>query len=88
MADQALSANPRRVAVGIDGNRLTMLLAVAHRHGGLMLHGQDVFANVVGGVRLAETAGDLAIVMAARSSSKQLARAGIVDRVWRAGTRR
>jgi DNA repair protein RadA/Sms len=68
LADQALSANPRRVAVGIDGNRLTMLLAVAHRHGGLMLHGQDVFANVVGGVRLGETAGDLAIVMAARSS--------------------
>src|SRR5450755_1417523 len=68
LADASLSANPRRVAVGIDGNRLTMLLAVAHRHGGLMLHGQDVFANVVGGVRLAETAGDLAIVMAARSS--------------------
>ena len=68
LADDALSANPRRVAVGIDGNRLTMLLAVAHRHGGLMLQGQDVFANVVGGVRLAETAGDLAIVMAARSS--------------------
>ena len=56
------------MAVGIDGNRLTMLLAVAHRHGGLLLQGQDVFANVVGGVRLAETAGDLAIVMAARSS--------------------
>jgi DNA repair protein RadA/Sms len=68
LADEALSVNPRRVAVGIDGNRLTMLLAVAHRHGGLLLHGQDVFANVVGGVRLAETAGDLAIVMAARSS--------------------
>jgi DNA repair protein RadA/Sms len=68
LADEALSANPRRVAVGIDGNRLTMLLAVAHRHGGLKLLGQDVFANVVGGVRLAETAGDLAIVMAARSS--------------------
>jgi DNA repair protein RadA/Sms len=68
LADEALSANPRRVAVGIDGNRLTMLLAVAHRHGGLLLQGQDVFANVVGGVRLAETAGDLAIVMAARSS--------------------
>jgi len=68
LADVALSVNPRRVAVGIDGNRLTMLLAVAHRHAGLLLHGQDVFANVVGGVRLAETAGDLAIVMAARSS--------------------
>ncbi len=68
LADDSLGANPRRVAVGIDGNRLTMLLAVAHRHGGLLLQGQDVFANVVGGVRLGETAGDLAIVMAARSS--------------------
>jgi DNA repair protein RadA/Sms len=68
LADACLGSNPRRVAVGIDGNRLTMLLAVAHRHGGLMLHGQDVFANVVGGVRMTETAGDLAIVMAARSS--------------------
>jgi len=68
LADAALSGNPRRVAVGIDGNRLTMLLAVAHRHAGLKLGGQDVFANVVGGVRLAETAGDLAIVLAARSS--------------------
>jgi DNA repair protein RadA/Sms len=72
LADAALSANPRRVAVGIDGNRLTMLLAVAHRHAGLQLQGQDVFANVVGGVRLAETAGDLAIVMAARSSLRDL----------------
>ncbi len=68
LADASLGANPRRVAVGIDGNRLTMLLAVAHRHGGLALHGQDVFANVVGGVRLAETAGDLALILAARSS--------------------
>src|SRR5258708_24739497 len=63
LADDSLGANPRRVAVGIDGNRLTMLLAVAHRHGGLKLLGQDVFANVVGGVRLAETAGDLALVL-------------------------
>jgi DNA repair protein RadA/Sms len=68
LADASASGIPRRVAVGIDGNRLTMLLAVAHRHGGLELRAQDVFANVVGGVRLAETAGDLAIVMAARSS--------------------
>ena len=68
LADASASQNPRRVAVGIDGNRLTMLLAIAHRHAALLLHGQDVFANVVGGVRLAETAGDLAIVMAARSS--------------------
>jgi len=68
LADVSAGPNPRRVAVGIDGNRLTMLLAVAHRHAALKLLGQDVFANVVGGVRLAETAGDLAIVMAARSS--------------------
>src|ERR1700678_1201146 len=68
LADASLGANPRRVAVGIDGNRLTMLLAVAHRHAGLQLQGQDVFANVVGGVRLVETAGDLAIVLAALSS--------------------
>jgi DNA repair protein RadA/Sms len=68
LADASLGSNPRRVAVGVDGNRLTMLLAVAHRHAGLMLAGQDVFANVVGGVRLTETAGDLAIVLAARSS--------------------
>ena len=68
LADMSLGTNPRRVAVGIDGNRLTMLLAVAHRHAGLKLNGQDVFANVVGGVRMSETAGDLAIVLAARSS--------------------
>ena len=68
LADASVGNNPRRVAVGIDGNRLTMLLAVAHRHAGLLLAGQDVFANVVGGVRLVETAGDLAIVLAARSS--------------------
>jgi DNA repair protein RadA/Sms len=72
LADASLGSNPRRVAVGIDGNRLTMLLAVAHRHAGLQLQGQDVFANVVGGVRLAETAGDLAIVMAARSSLRDV----------------
>jgi DNA repair protein RadA/Sms len=72
LADASLGANPRRVAVGIDGNRLTMLLAVAHRHAGLLLQGQDVFANVVGGVRLAETAGDLAIVLAARSSLRDV----------------
>ena len=68
LVDASLGGNPRRVAVGFDGNRLTMLLAVAHRHAGMSLGGQDVFANVVGGVRLAETAGDLALVLAARSS--------------------
>ncbi len=87
LADVSLGANPRRVAVGIDGNRLTMLLAVAHRHGGLLLQDQDVFANVVGGVRLAETAGDLAIVLAARSSLRDLPLAPFADRVRRIGPR-
>ncbi|HLW25136.1 MAG TPA: DNA repair protein RadA [Steroidobacteraceae bacterium] len=73
LADASLGGNPRRVAVGIDGNRLNMLLAVAHRHGHLALGSQDVFANVVGGVRLGETAGDLAIVLAARSSLEDVA---------------
>jgi DNA repair protein RadA/Sms len=68
LADESAGSNPRRVAVGVDGNRLTMLLAIAHRHARLALSGQDVFANVVGGLRLAETAGDLAILLAARSS--------------------
>ncbi len=68
LVDESHAANPRRIAVGIEGNRLAMLLAVAHRHGGIALHGQDVFANIVGGVRLSETAADLAIVLAARSS--------------------
>jgi DNA repair protein RadA/Sms len=72
LADTSLGTNPRRVAVGIDGNRLTMLLAVAHRHAGLALAGQDVFANVVGGVRMGETAGDLAIILAARSSLRDV----------------
>ena len=88
LADASLGANPRRVAVGIDGNRLTMLLAVAHRHAGLQLQGQDVFANVVGGVRLAETAGDLAIVMAARSSLRDAPVSQFADRVRRTRARR
>ncbi len=68
LVDAGIGGSPRRVAVGIDGNRLTMLLAVAHRHGGLAFQGADVFANVVGGVRIDDTAADLAIVLAARSS--------------------
>ena len=88
LADASLGANPRRVAVGIDGNRLTMLLAVAHRHAGLLLHAQDVFANVVGGVRLAETAGDLAIVMAGAIEFARSAGAEFAGRVRRIGVGR
>ncbi|WP_295409065.1 magnesium chelatase domain-containing protein, partial [uncultured Thiocystis sp.] len=61
-------ANPRRVALGLDQNRLSMLLAVLHRHGGVGLFNQDVYVNVVGGVRIAETAADLPVIMAVLSS--------------------
>ncbi len=62
------AANPRRVAVGLDQNRLAMLLAVVQRHCGVAMYDQDVFINVVGGVRVSETAADLAIVLATLSS--------------------
>ena len=61
-------ANPRRVSVGIDGNRLSMLLAVLHRHGGIAMYDQDVFVNVVGGMKINETGADLPTVLAALSS--------------------
>ena len=69
VADSAL-ANPRRLCVGLEHNRLAMLLAVAHRHAGISLNGYDVFANVAGGVRISETGADLALLMAILSSVK------------------
>jgi DNA repair protein RadA/Sms len=68
LVDPSALTNPRRVAVGLDHNRLSLLLAVLHRHCGIAMHGHDVFANVVGGVRIAETAADLPAVLAAVSS--------------------
>ena len=65
--------NPRRVAVGLDQNRLSMLLAVIHRHGGLMLGDQDVFVNVVGRVKVIETSADLALILALVSSFRDFA---------------
>ncbi|MFZ5594367.1 MAG: DNA repair protein RadA [Pseudomonadota bacterium] len=62
--------NPRRVAVGLDQNRLAMLLAVLHRHGGVAMYDQDVFVNIVGGVRVTETAADLPLLLAALSSMR------------------
>ncbi len=59
---------PRRLAVGLDQARLGMLLAILHRHGNVLIGDQDVFANVVGGVRLTETGADLALVLALVSS--------------------
>ncbi len=68
LVDQVQSGYARRVAVGLDAQRLAMHLAVLHRHGGIALADQDVFANVVGGVRIGETAADLALVLATLSS--------------------
>lgn len=68
LVDYSQTANPRRVAVGLEQNRLAMLLAVLHRHGNVQMHDQDVFANVVGGVKVSETAADLALLLAMVSS--------------------
>lgn len=68
LVDQSVLGNPRRLCVGLEQNRLAMLLAVLHRHAGLFLNDQDVFANVVGGVKISETAADLPLVLAIVSS--------------------
>lgn len=68
LVDHSALGNPRRVAVGADQNRLSMLLAILHRHGGLQMNDQDVFVNVVGGVKVTETSIDLALILALVSS--------------------
>ena len=68
LVDESHAQNPRRVAVGLEQNRIAMLLAVLHRHGGIALFDQDVFINVVGGVRVGETAADLPVLLSALSS--------------------
>jgi DNA repair protein RadA/Sms len=68
LVDESSLGNPRRVAVGFETNRLAMLLAVLHRHGGLVVGDQDVFVNVVGGIRVTETSSDLALLLAIVSS--------------------
>ncbi|MGA0838587.1 MAG: DNA repair protein RadA [Pseudomonadales bacterium] len=68
LVDGVQSGYARRVAVGLDQQRLAMHLAVLHRHCGITLADQDVFANVVGGVRIAETGADLAALLAVLSS--------------------
>ncbi len=68
LVDSSVLGNPRRVAVGFEQNRLAMLLAVLHRHGGLEVGDQDVFVNAVGGIRVAETSSDLALLLAIISS--------------------
>ena len=68
LVDGSQLGNPRRVAVGLEQNRLAMLLAVLHRHGGLYMADQDVYVNVVGGVKVTETSADLALLLAIVSS--------------------
>ena len=68
LVDSAHSPNPRRLSVGLEPNRLAMLLAVLHRHAGIATWEQDVFVNAVGGVRIGEPAADLAVSLAVVSS--------------------
>ncbi|MDH5228918.1 MAG: DNA repair protein RadA [Gammaproteobacteria bacterium] len=68
LVDESYAGHPKRVTLGLEQNRLSMLLAVLHRHAQVAMYDQDVYVNVVGGVRVAETAVDLAVLMAALSS--------------------
>ena len=68
LVDESHLANPRRVTIGLDQGRLAMLLAVLHRHAGISLGDQDVFANVVGGMKITETGSDLPLLLAILSS--------------------
>jgi len=68
LVDPVQGAMPRRLAVGLDAQRLALLLAVLHRHGGVETSGFDVFVNAVGGVRIQEPAVDLAVLVAVHSS--------------------
>lgn len=70
LVDRSHLPVPRRVTIGLDSQRLTLLLAVLHRHCGIITHDQDIFVNVVGGVKLNETAADLAMLVAILSSLK------------------
>ncbi|MEL7310401.1 MAG: DNA repair protein RadA [Pseudomonadota bacterium] len=75
----AHGGHPRRLAQGLDQNRVALLLAVLQRHGGVSLAGEDVFINVVGGIRIQETAGDLPTLLAALSSFRDRAvNAGVI----------
>lgn len=70
LVDEAHAPNPKRLCVGLEQNRLAMLLAVLHRHAGVACFDQDVFVNAVGGVRIGEPAADLAVLLAIVSSLK------------------
>jgi DNA repair protein RadA/Sms len=68
LVDPVQGGTPKRLSVGLDPQRLALLLAVLHRHGGVETAGYDVFVNAVSGVRIAEPAADLAILLAVHSS--------------------
>ncbi|HZW85864.1 MAG TPA: DNA repair protein RadA [Gallionella sp.] len=68
LLDEAHSPNVRRLSLGLEQNRLAMLLAVLHRHAGIACHDQDVFINAVGGVKITEPGADLAVILAMVSS--------------------
>ncbi|MGB8339638.1 MAG: DNA repair protein RadA [Burkholderiales bacterium] len=68
LVDEAHAPNPKRLSVGLEQNRLAMLLAVLHRHAGIACFDQDVFVNAVGGVKITEPAADLAVLLAIVSS--------------------
>jgi len=70
LVDKSQALNPRRLSVGLENNRLAMLLAVLHRHVGIACFDQDVFVNAVGGVRITEPGADLAVLLAIVSSLK------------------
>jgi DNA repair protein RadA/Sms len=67
LVDQANGA-PKRICVGMDQNRLSLQLAILHKHGGVVTFDQDVFINVVGGIKVSETASDLVVMLAIVSS--------------------
>lgn len=70
LVDDSPYGSPRRVSVGLDSNRIAMLLAVMHRHGGVQAADQDVYVNVVGGIKVTETSADLALLIAILSSMR------------------
>ncbi|SDY23028.1 DNA repair protein RadA [Nitrosomonas halophila] len=73
LVDEAHAPNPRRLSVGLEQNRLAMLLAVLHRHAGIPCFDQDIFINAVGGVKITEPGADLAVLLAIVSSLKNRA---------------
>jgi DNA repair protein RadA/Sms len=70
LVDESHVANPRRLCVGMDPNRLALILAVLHRHCGIITYNQDIFVNIVGGVKITEPGIDLPVILAILSSLK------------------